>query len=84
MAKDTVVGPPKRYQWISGPKWARSHDHLSSLSAMVSAKGRVFYIIDEAPITSVAFEPEWRLVARDAFSGVLLWKRKVEPWEGHL
>jgi outer membrane protein assembly factor BamB len=31
----------------------------------------------------VAFEPEWRLVARDAFSGVLLWKRKVEPWEGH-
>jgi len=84
VARDTVVGPPKRYQWISGPKWARSHDHLSSLSAMVSAKGRIFYIIDEAPAASVAFEPEWRLVARDAFSGVLLWKRKVEPWEGHL
>jgi len=84
MAKDAVVGPPKRYQWISGPKWARSHDHLSSVSAMVSAKGRIFYIIDEAPAASVAFASEWRLVARDAFSGVLLWKRKVEPWEGHL
>ena len=84
VAKDTVVGPPKRFQWISGPRWARSHDHLSSLSAMVSAKGRVFYIIDEAPVASVAFEPEWRLVARDAFSGVLLWKRTIEPWEGHL
>jgi len=83
VANDTVVGPPKRYQWVSGPKWARSHDHLSSLSAMVSAKGRVFTIVDEAPITSVAFEPEWRLVARDAFSGVLLWKREVGPWEGH-
>ena len=83
VAKDTVVGPPKRYQWISGPRWARSHDHLSSLSAMVSAKGRIFYIIDEAPVASVAFEPEWRLVARDAFSGVLLWKRAIEPWEGH-
>ncbi len=84
VAKDTVVGPPERYQWIAGPRWARSHDHLNSLSAMVSAKGRIFYIIDEAPIASVALEPEWRLVARDAFSGVLLWKRPVEPWEGHL
>lgn len=83
VARDTVVGPPKRYQWISGPRWARSHDHLSSLSAMVSAKGRLFCIIDEAPAASVAFEPEWRLVARDAFSGVLLWKRAVTPWEGH-
>ncbi|MFC1596551.1 PQQ-binding-like beta-propeller repeat protein [Planctomycetota bacterium] len=83
VAKDTVVGPPKRYQWISGPRWARSHDHLSSLSAMVSAKGRVFLIIDEAPAASVAFDPQWRLVARDAFSGVLLWKRTIEPWEGH-
>jgi len=83
VARDTVVGPPKRYQWISGPRWARSHDHLSSLSALVSAKGRIFYIIDEAPAASVAFEPEWRLVARDAFSGVLLWKRAVAPWEGH-
>ena len=83
VAKDTVVGPPKRYQWISGPRWARSHDHLSSLSAMVSAKGRIFYILDEAPAASVAFDPQWRLVARDAFSGVLLWKRTIEPWEGH-
>jgi len=82
VAKDTVVAPPGRYQWISGPKWARSHDHLSSLSAMVSARGRLFTIIDEAPAASVAFEPQWRLVARDAFSGVLLWKRSIGPWEG--
>jgi outer membrane protein assembly factor BamB len=84
MAKDTIVGPPKRYQWISGPRWARSHDHLSSLSAMVSATGRIFYIIDEAPAASIAFVPQWRLIARDAFSGVVLWKRTIEPWEGHL
>jgi len=83
VAKDTVVGPAKRYQWISGPKYARSHDHLNSLSAMVSAKGRIFCILDEAPLASVAFRPQWRLVARDAFSGVLLWRRSVAPWEGH-
>ena len=84
VAKDTVVGPPRRFQWIAEPRWARSHDHLSSLSAMVSSGGRIFYIVDEGPIASVAIEPKWRLVARDAFSGVLLWKRTVDPWEGHL
>ena len=84
VAKDTVVGPPRHFQWIAEPRWARSHDHLSSLSAMVSSGGRVFYIVDEGPIASVAIEPEWRLVARDAFSGVLLWKRQIGPWEGHL
>jgi len=84
VAADTVVGPPRRYQWIAGPRWARSHDHLSTVSAMVSAGGRVFYIIDEGPTASVALAPRWSLVARDAFSGVRLWKRPVGPWEGHL
>ena len=84
VANDTVVGPPQRFQWIAEPRWARSHDHLSSLSAMVSSGGRVFYIVDEGPIASVAIDPKWRLVARDAFSGVLLWKRTIDPWEGHL
>jgi len=83
VAKDTVVGPARRYQWISDPKYARSHDHLNSVSAVVSARGRIFTILDEAPVASVAFPPQWRLVARDAFSGVLLWKRDVGPWEGH-
>ncbi|MDP6636459.1 MAG: PQQ-binding-like beta-propeller repeat protein [Phycisphaerae bacterium] len=83
VARDKVVGPAKRYQWISGPKYARSHDHLNSLSALVSARGRIFSILDEAPLASIAFKPQWRLVARDAFSGVLLWKRAVGPWEGH-
>ena len=84
VAKDTVAGPPKRVQWICGPQWARSHDHLSSTSAMVSANGRVFYIIDEGPTAFVAMKPRWKLIARDAFNGVPLWKRDVGPWEGHL
>jgi len=94
VAADTVVGPPRRYQWLAGPRWARSHDHLATVSALVSATAssgtassataRIFYIIDEAPTATVAFEPKWSLIARDAFSGVLLWKRPIGPWEGHL
>ena len=84
VAKDSVVGPPKRVQWICGPQWARSHDHLSSTSAMVSSGGRVFYILDEGPTAFAAMKPRWKLIARDAFNGVLLWKRDIGPWEGHL
>ena len=84
VAHDALVGPPRHLQWVGGPKWARSHDHLASLSSLVSSGGRVFGIVDEAPIATVALPAKWALVARDAFNGVVLWKRPVGPWEGHL
>ena len=84
VSQDAIVGPPKRYQWICGPAWARSHDHLSTTSAMVSSGGRIFYILDEGSTLSVALPVQWKLIARDAYSGVLLWKRDIGKWEGHL
>ncbi|MDP6545943.1 MAG: PQQ-binding-like beta-propeller repeat protein [Phycisphaerae bacterium] len=80
VALDSVVGPPRHMQWVGGPRYGRHHDKMSSLSAAVSAKGRVFYIKDEAPPFSVLTAPEWRLVARDAFNGTILWKRKITKW----
>ena len=47
VAHDKVVGPPRHLQWVGSPEWTRHHDHMSSMSAMVSANGRIFYIIDE-------------------------------------
>jgi len=84
VARDAVVGPPRSLQWVSGPAWGRHHDGLASLSAMVSAGGRIFYILDEAPTSLMHIESRWNLVARDAFSGVLLWRRPIEKWESHL
>ncbi len=84
VSKDMVVDQPYHLQWIADPKWARSHDHLATVSAAVSAGGRVFYIADEGSTAAVALPAKWRLVARDAFSGVLLWKRRIDLWEGHL
>ena len=83
VAADSVVGPPARLQWLADPMHLRSHEHLNSVSAVVSARGRIFTIIDEGPVSSVAAQPKWRLVARDAFNGLLLWKRDIGPWEGH-
>jgi outer membrane protein assembly factor BamB len=48
---------------------------------MVSAQGRLFYLLDEGPASIGGRLPDtWRLVARDAFSGVLLWKRPLTDW----
>jgi len=84
VANDTVVGPPRRIQWAAGPKFARHHDALASLSAMVSSGGRLFYIYDEAPVSLIHRPPDWKLIARDAFNGTLLWKRGIPRWLTHL
>ncbi len=80
VARDRLVGPPARFQWVAGPRWARHHEHVSSTSALVSAGGRVFCVMDEGPRESVMLPARWRLVARDAFNGVLLWKRPIDDW----
>jgi outer membrane protein assembly factor BamB len=82
VAADRRVAPATALQWIEEPKYCRSHEIDSSLPAMVSANGRLFYILDEGPIgiTDPRFPARWMLLARDAFNGVLLWKQPLEPW----
>jgi len=84
VAKDEHVGSPRRIQWMAGPKKARDHDALSSMSAMTSSGGRMFYIFDEGHTSLIHRPPNWKLIARDAFNGVLLWKRDIPAWVTHL
>ncbi len=84
VAQDTKAGLPKHVQWIGYPKYARSHEQLASVSAMVSANGRLFCIIDEGLTADIRMPARWNLVARDAFNGVVLWKRKISQWTDHL
>lgn len=82
VANDTKVGPPRRMQWKSDPVWCRSHEFISSFVNMVSDNGRIFFIFDEglAGVTDPKIPERWTLIARDAFSGVLLWKRPMKEW----
>jgi outer membrane protein assembly factor BamB len=80
VAKDRRVGPPQGVQWLEGPLWQRHHEMNANPNAMVSARGRLFYIHDEAPATVAGMPDQWVLVARDAFNGVLLWKRPIAEW----
>ncbi|MHC4460493.1 MAG: outer membrane protein assembly factor BamB family protein, partial [Planctomycetota bacterium] len=84
VAHDEVVGPPRYVQWIAEPMHTRGHEHTPSINALVSAGGRIFYIADEASIASLRQTPKWHLVARDAYNGILLWKRPFNPWFPHI
>ena len=84
VAKDTAVGPPRHLKWVGSPRWSRHHDRMASMSALVSAKGRLFFIMDEGSRISIQMPPKWTLVARDAFNGTVLWKRKIDKWHSHL
>ncbi|MHC4084933.1 MAG: outer membrane protein assembly factor BamB family protein [Planctomycetota bacterium] len=82
VAADMRVGPPRRMQWTCGPLWARSHEFTSSLIAMVSGGGRLYYIFDEGltGVTTPTLPEKWVLIARDAFNGTLLWRRPLKKW----
>ncbi|MBT3380356.1 MAG: PQQ-binding-like beta-propeller repeat protein [Lentisphaerae bacterium] len=77
---DTLVAPPTRLQWLGSPGWARHHDHMASVTSLVSAGGRLFYIMDEGSRASIQLPSHWRLIARDAFNGTILWKREIPKW----
>ncbi|RMF45176.1 MAG: hypothetical protein D6753_00860 [Planctomycetota bacterium] len=84
VAEDDVVGPPRHLQWVGSPRWSRHHDRMASMSALVSAGGRMFYIMDEGSRISILLPPKWKLIARDAFNGTVLWKRDIPTWQSHL
>ena len=84
VAQDDVVSPPGRLQWISGPKFMRSHEHVPGIYSVVSSGGRIFYILDESQTGALRATPEWCLVARDAFNGTLLWKQPIAKWFPHI
>ncbi len=75
-SQDTHVGPSRSLRWIDGPSRARTHKGRPY--GAVSVGGRFIYMQDKAePFFRVPREVE--LVARDAFNGVVLWRRPADP-----
>lgn len=81
-ANDTRVGFPRHLQWDAEPDWAHHHQATRGIESMVSTGGRLFYLVSEGESSMGDTLPErWVLVARDAFNGVILWKRAVESFD---
>ena len=81
VSEDVFVGPPRRMQWMDGPAWSKKH-WGPRISAMVTAGGRLFYVQDETPTSLFNIAAKWVLIARDAFNGVILWRRDLPDWTG--
>ena len=84
VARDAAVGPPRHMQWVGSPPWARHHDRMASMNALVVDRGRMYYVFDEGPTAAIMLPPEWKLIARDAFNGTVLWKKELLSWHPHL
>ena len=84
VAHDSLVGPPRHLQWVGSPRWSRHHDRMASMSSLVSTGGRMFYIMDEGSRGCLQLPAKWKLIARDAFNGTVLWKRTIPTWHTHL
>jgi hypothetical protein len=80
VSKDAMAGPPRHLQWIDQPQWQRHHGTVPSISTVVSAAGRLFSISDEPPMGVAGLPERWQLTARDAFNGVVLWRRPMDGW----
>ncbi len=81
VAEDTVVGPPRHIQWRSEPMWGRDHHWekgtYPTVRTVLSSKGRLISLIDRTETSDMTVPSKWTVVARDAFSGVLLWTRPI-------
>jgi outer membrane protein assembly factor BamB len=80
VSKDALAGPPRHLQWIDQPQWQRHHGSVPSITTVVSAGGRLFAISDEPPMGVAGLPERWQLTARDAFNGVVLWRRPIDDW----
>ncbi|MCH5373141.1 MAG: PQQ-binding-like beta-propeller repeat protein, partial [Planctomycetes bacterium] len=76
VSKDKRVGPPRFLQWEATPRWNRG----VKTSCLVSARGRLFYILDDSHFASGS--PTWSVIARDAANGIRLWRHELAGWEG--
>jgi outer membrane protein assembly factor BamB len=82
VSADAHVGPPRRLRWSAGPMWGRSHETNNSYPALVTARGKMFYVFDKGltGMEDPRLPERWTLIARDAFNGTLLWERPLTTW----
>ena len=67
LSSDALVGPGARLQWMDGPNWLTA-GHVTELFA----DGRSFNVMGERRRPN---EIDCVIIARDAFNGLVLWKR---------
>lgn len=84
VSRDALAGPPRSMRWKATPLWSRHHDKQASISSVVTSGGRLFCIVDRGPVYAPDHKARWFVEARDAFNGVLLWRKPMKSWVSHM
>ena len=76
VSKDKIVGLPSGVRWVAGPNWPTGY-RKSAVPGRVASEDRLVYIFQDEEQTMDGPQPQDSLIARDAYNGLLLWKRKT-------
>ena len=70
------VDVPTGVRWVAGPNWPTGN-RKASVPGVVASKDRLVYVFDDLVETDEGPQHRNKLVARDAYNGMLLWKRST-------
>ncbi len=76
VSRDKVVGIPTGVRWVAGPNWPTGN-RKAAVPTVVASQDRLVYTFDDELQTDKGPQRQKTLVGRDAFNGILLWKRKT-------
>ena len=75
VSRDQQVGVPRGVRWIAGPNWPTGH-RKQSVPTVVASRQRLVYVFQDEVIVDGKLKRQDSLIARDAFNGLPLWRRK--------
>ena len=87
VSTESKLDVPNGLRWVAGPNWA-THLRYSAVQGVTASRKQLVYFFDDErpenpdPAPAVELEPspagklrQFSLVGRDAFNGLMLWKR---------
>lgn len=81
VSTDNEMGMPDGIRWAAGPTWPTGYRKGAISKRVVSGKHLVYVFEDEIQAPDGP-EQQWSLIVRDAFNGLLLWRKKTNPYRG--
>ena len=80
VSTDKQIGVPTGVRWVAGPSWPTGN-RKSSVPSAVASKNHIVYVFQDEVGPAKGSRNEDSLIARDAWNGLRLWRRKAESLE---
>jgi len=77
VSADTQIGVSTGVRWVAGPNWPTGN-RKSAVPAAVVSKEHLVYVFEDEVATADGTTLENSLIARDAYNGLRLWRRKSD------